>query len=923
MKRKKIFIPICSLLIAGLVGGGIFAAVQVQNNNKTVEVVPVNTISTYDYGSYSTSYGRITSDVSQTIYLESNATIKEVYVQVGDTVTAGTPLIQYDTELTQLDIESKKLDIQGIDMDIDQANKDIQSLKNGVVPSGGISFDTPDQPSADVEGNDTNLTSAAPKIITASAATFSQTESVPQVTADTSAQTEPGTIPQSVPQAQSDTQIQPGTQPQSQSQTQPGTQPQSQSQTQPDTQPQSQSQTQPDTQPQSDTQPGTESETDPPKATESSQTSDSEQSASASETEPSSQTDTQTPGSDTSQTKEPQTGESQAGESQTGESQTEEPSEEVKEEKTLDKDFDFSKYENAVNDKGEMVIPCTLTTTITPEFINLIRGKNPDGSTPEDIPDPDNPDKTIPVPAKKVRLTIKDYDKTLLLDGNKLNEPFINTQKECTLQAFIDNDFQMPVDEIAELNKDFFTDYPQTAEITDRPILIQCTSQTQLTPEFIYILLGRNADGSENKDGISHSALLWMEDAEDAADTDEREDLCLLDPETLPLPYVTSIATSLADFIANDFELAQEPVKELNKDTALDVSHDHREVYEIYCDESTIITKDFINRIREEKISVILKIEGHASWITLDGSKMEEPSEKAMDTPIADFIANGIALNEEPDETTELPGDDIWGGGIEIGGGGISYTAEEIQEMLKAKQLELSRLQTQKRQAQLDLAKLQTQLENATVTSIVNGVVTQMSELNENTNTSDPFMVINSTEGLYLTGAINELDLGTLTVGQTISAMSWNTGASFDAVIKEVSPYPTTSADSYGQNPNSSSYPFIALISDPPEGLMENENVEITTGNNSMINPDMTGQNLYLSKAYIRTEDNGENCVFAANSEGRLERRVVVTGKVLGSYIEITNGAVTESDYLAFPYGKNIKEGVKTEINEENGVMYY
>ena len=401
MKRKKIFIPICSLLIAGLVGGGIFAAVQVQNNNKTVEVVPVNTISTYDYGSYSTSYGRITSDVSQTIYLESNATIKEVYVQVGDTVTAGTPLIQYDTELTQLDIESKKLDIQGIDMDIDQANKDIQSLKNGVVPSGGISFDTPDQPSADVEGNDTNLTSAAPKIITASAATFSQTESVPQVTADTSAQSEPGTIPQSVPQAQSDTQIQPGTQPQSQSQTQPGTQPQSQSQTQPDTQPQSQSQTQPDTQPQSDTQPGTESETDPPKATESSQTSDSEQSASASETEPSSQTDTQTPGSDTSQTKEPQTGESQAGESQTGESQTEEPSEEVKEEKTLDKDFDFSRYENAVNDKGEMVIPCTLTTTITPEFINLIRGKNPDGSTPEDIPDPDNPDKTIPVPAKK------------------------------------------------------------------------------------------------------------------------------------------------------------------------------------------------------------------------------------------------------------------------------------------------------------------------------------------------------------------------------------------------------------------------------------------------------------------------------------------------------------------------------------------
>ena len=873
MKRKKIVVPICSLLIVGLVGGGIFAAVQVQNNNKTVEVVPVNTISTYDYGSYSTSYGRVTSDVSQTIYLESNATIKEVYVQVGDSVTAGTPLIQYDTELTQLDIESKKLDIQGIEMDIDQANKDIQSLKRGVVPSGGISFDVPEQPSADVEGNDTNLTSAAPKMIAASAVTSSLTETVPQS--------------QTAVQAQSNTEAQTDTQSQSDTQTPPDTQPQSI--------------------PQSQT--ATESETNPPQTTEAPQTSASEQSTAAPETVPLSDGGPQTTGSDTGQTQDGQTGES---------------SEEVKAEKSLDKDFDFSKYENTVNDRGEMVIPCTLTTTISPEFINLIRGKNPEGSTPEEIPAPDNPDKTIPVPAKKVRLTIKDYDKTLLLDGSKLSEPFINTQKACTLQAFIDNDFKMPVDEIAELNKDFFTTYPQTSEITGRPILIQCTSQTLLTPEFVYILLGRNADGSENKDGVSHSALLWMADAQDTADTDEREDLCLLDPESLPLPYVTSIATSLADFMANDFELAQEPVKELNKDTVLDVSHDHREVYEIYCDESTMITKDFINRIRDEKISVILKIEGHASWITLDGSKMEEPSDKAVDTPIADFIANGIALNEESDESTEIPGDDIWGGGIDIGGGGgISYTADEIQEMLKAKQLELSRLNTQKRQAQLDLAKLQTQLENATVTSIVNGVVTQMAELDENTNTSEPFMVINSTEGLYLTGSINELNLGTLTVGQTISAMSWNSGATFDAVIKEVSPYPTNSTDSYGQNPNSSNYPFIALINDPPEGLMENENVEITTGNNSMINPDMTGQNLYLSKAYILTEDNGENCVFAAGSDGRLERRVVVTGKVLGSYIEITNGAVTESDYLAFPYGKNIKEGVKTEINEENGFMYY
>ena len=140
MKRKQVIIPICVVLIICLIGGGVFAVTQIQKNNKIVEVVPVTSVSTYNYDGYSSSYGMVTSDVSQTVYLESNATVKDIYVQAGDTVTVGTPLMQYDTELLELDIETKKLDIQGIDMNIQQANKDIQSLKKGVVPSGGIHF---------------------------------------------------------------------------------------------------------------------------------------------------------------------------------------------------------------------------------------------------------------------------------------------------------------------------------------------------------------------------------------------------------------------------------------------------------------------------------------------------------------------------------------------------------------------------------------------------------------------------------------------------------------------------------------------------------------------------------------------------------------------------------------------------------------
>lgn len=848
MKRKQVIIPICVVLIICLIGGGVFAVTQIQKNNKIVEVVPVTSVSTYNYDGYSSSYGMVTSDVSQTVYLESNATVKDIYVQAGDTVTVGTPLMQYDTELLELDIETKKLDIQGIDMNIQQANKDIQSLKKGVVPSGGITFDpSVNTPDADIEENDTNLTSAAPKVIAASAQLPSDTQGADSLQLQTDPQSPPDPQPQESVPSQTD--------PQAPGDSQDGSQGGETS--------------------------GNTSETSAPQESES--TGD-HQGASGSEN---------------------------AGESQTPpETEPQEPERET----VLDKDFDFSKYEGIVNDDGAMIVPCTLETKITPEFINLLRGKNADGSDMEQIPDPENPGQTIPVPAKKLLITFDGDTQPILLDGSKFNEPFINTQNECTLSQLIELNGQMPVHEISVLDRTFFETYPQAAQ-SSRPVLISATSQTQLTPEFIYMILGRNSDGTEKENATPVNVVVWLSDTEET---------CTLDPAHLALPYVTSVATSLSDFMANDLELSQEPVKELNKDTALDLSHDHRDVYEIYCDESTVITKDFINKIREEGIAVILKIDGHASWITLDGSKLEEPSENAIDTPIGEFIANGIALNEAPEEGSDLPGDwggGDWGGGIDIGGGGPSYTADEIKDMLTQKQLELSRLETQKRQAQLDLAKLQKQLNNATVTSIVNGVVTDLKTLDENTSTSEPFMTINSTDGLYLTGTINELDLGTLTVGQTISAMSWNTGATFDATIKEVSPYPASSSDTYGKNPNSSNYPFIALIDNPPEGLMENENVEITTGNNSgLMDPSLTGANIYLSKAYILTEDNGQSYVYAAGSDGRLERRPVVTGKVLGGYIEITNGAVTTEDYVAFPYGKDVREGVKTKINEN---MYY
>lgn len=78
MKNKKIIIPVCVILIVCLIGGSVFAVTQFQSSKKTIGVVPVSNISTYDTDNFGGSEGLVTSDVSQTIYLQQDQTIKEI-----------------------------------------------------------------------------------------------------------------------------------------------------------------------------------------------------------------------------------------------------------------------------------------------------------------------------------------------------------------------------------------------------------------------------------------------------------------------------------------------------------------------------------------------------------------------------------------------------------------------------------------------------------------------------------------------------------------------------------------------------------------------------------------------------------------------------------------------------------------------------
>ncbi len=238
---------------------------------------------------------------------------------------------------------------------------------------------------------------------------------------------------------------------------------------------------------------------------------------------------------------------------------------------------------------------------------------------------------------------------------------------------------------------------------------------------------------------------------------------------------------------------------------------------------------------------------------------------------------------------------------------GIVYTATELAKMLSDKEQEIRSLELDIRQSKLDYEQLKQEAENNTVYSEIDGTVVLLEDADA-ISESDPLIKI-SAEGSYTINAVlGEFDLDGVYVGQTVDINVY--GQSYvtcQGVITWISDYPSTDNNYYyyysGGNTNISMYPFTVEVSGE-ENLNEGDYAEIYY---SPEGQEKSG--LYLQNTFIRTE-NGKSYVYV-EEEGTLVKRYVSTGMSLwGSYTEIKSG-LTIDDYVAFPYGTNVKEGAK------------
>lgn len=291
---------------------------------------------------------------------------------------------------------------------------------------------------------------------------------------------------------------------------------------------------------------------------------------------------------------------------------------------------------------------------------------------------------------------------------------------------------------------------------------------------------------------------------------------------------------------------------------------------------------------------------------SLEETEPEESSQVETESDFIDGIEDwnpdfGGEWNDTFREEWDLGGESI----------GDSETLEkEIGIRKDETNKELKNLELQLRQSELNKKSLENALEDGNITSAVDGIVEKVVNPNDGSfSASEPIIQVVSQNGLYVIGDCKETMLKSLRKGDKVNGISYGSGAEFEVEIMEVGQVP--SQEQHTGDKNTSYYPFIGYINDT-EGVIKGEYIEL-----SIPVYESNEDGIYLNQAFIKRE-NGKNYVMKRGTDGRLIRQEVGLGKlVFGENYEIVSGLERE-DYIAFPYGKNVKEGAKTEEQSAN-----
>ena len=128
-KRILVILLVVAIVLSGA-GAGIWYFLH-NRSSEPVNVYPFQYIGMTEYwGDSQESYGPITTDRIQTVFLSDTQTVTEILVQAGDEVKKGDLLMTFDTTLSDLALERERLQVEKLKLQLDNAYGELKQIKN-------------------------------------------------------------------------------------------------------------------------------------------------------------------------------------------------------------------------------------------------------------------------------------------------------------------------------------------------------------------------------------------------------------------------------------------------------------------------------------------------------------------------------------------------------------------------------------------------------------------------------------------------------------------------------------------------------------------------------------------------------------------------------------------------------------------------
>lgn len=259
---------------------------------------------------------------------------------------------------------------------------------------------------------------------------------------------------------------------------------------------------------------------------------------------------------------------------------------------------------------------------------------------------------------------------------------------------------------------------------------------------------------------------------------------------------------------------------------------------------------------------------------------------------------------------------------------GSIYTASELRTEKNTVNDEIRSLSTSMSECQNKIDSLNRKINDSTVYAAIDGVVatadssllnTEIAEGEDSTSFSGQAPVIvkvTSNNGVYVNTYISEFNKSKVSAGDAAYVSSWVTGEVYKASVTNISEYASESYSGYMSDGTDSIsyYPMTVLLDDKNISLAVGSDVEVSLTKPADYVSDDPEENdsgeIYLYKAFV-LDEKGSKYVYISKKGKLTKKKIKVSGQSADTYI-VTEG-ISGDDYIAFPYGDNIKVGAKVK----------